>query len=59
VSELLFWVPAVILFVVAVACIVFGLLVRGHENRYLFWGAAGVWGVLCVVLAWVLKARFL
>jgi hypothetical protein len=48
-----------ILFVVAVACIVFGLLVGRHEKRYLFWVGAGVWAVFCVVLALLLKARFL
>jgi hypothetical protein len=59
VSDLLFWVLCGILFILAVVCIVFGLLVGGHENRYLFWIAAGVWGVLCVALALVLNARFL
>jgi hypothetical protein len=58
VSGLLFWVLCGILFVVAVACIFFGVLVSQHENRYLFWVAAGAWAVLCVALAWVLKARF-
>ena len=58
-SDLLFWVLCGILFVVAVACIVLGLLVGRHQNSYLFWVAAGVWGVLCVALALVLKARFL
>ena len=58
-SDLLFWVLCGILFVVAVACIFFGVLVSQHENRYLFWVAAGAWGVLCVALALVLKARFL
>jgi hypothetical protein len=59
VSDLLFWVLCGILFVVAVACIFFGVLVYQHENRYLFWVAAGAWGVLCVALAWILQARFL
>jgi hypothetical protein len=57
-SGLLFWVLCGILFVVAVACIVFGLLVGGHKNHYLFWVAAGAWGVLCVTLDLVLRARF-
>jgi hypothetical protein len=59
VSDILFWVLCGILFVVAVACVVFGVLVRDHENRYLFWVGMVPWGVLCVILAWVLKARFL
>ena len=58
-SDLLFWVLCGILFVVAVACIVFGLLVGRHQNRYVFWVAAGAWGVMCVALALVLKVRFL
>ena len=58
-SELLFWVLCGILFVVAVACIFFGGLVGKHENRYLFWVAAGAYSVLCVALAFVLKTRFL
>jgi len=59
VSDILFWVLCGLLFVVAVACSVFGVLVSGHENPYLFWVAVGAWGVLCVALAWVLKARVL
>jgi uncharacterized membrane protein len=58
-SDLLFWVLCGILFVVAVAIIVFGLLVGRHQNSYLFWVAAGVWGMLCLALALALKARFL
>jgi hypothetical protein len=58
VSDLLFWVLCGILFLAAVACIFFGVLVRHHENRYLYWVAAGGWGVFCVALALVLKARF-
>ena len=58
-SDLLFWVLCGILFVVAVAIIFFGLLVGRRENRYLFWVATGAWGVFCVALALVLKARFL
>ena len=57
-SDLLFWVLCGILFVVAVACIVFGLLAAGHATRYRFWAAAGAWAVLCVALALVLIARF-
>jgi len=59
VSDLLFWVLCGILFVVAVAIIVLGLLVGGPQNRYVFWVATGAWVVLCVALALVLKARFL
>ena len=58
-SDVLFWVLCGILFVVAVACIVFGLLVGRGQNRYLFWVATGVWAVFCVALALVLKARYL
>ena len=58
-SDLLFWFLCGTIFVFAVAIIVFGLLVGRHENRYLFWVATGAWGVLCVALALVLKARFL
>jgi len=59
VSDLLFWGLCGILFVVAVACIVLGLLVGGQKSRYLFWVSAGVWGVVCLALALALKARFL
>ena len=58
-SDLLFWVLCALLFVVAVACIVFSVVVSQHENRYLFWVAAGAWAVLCVGLAFVLRMRFL
>ena len=58
-NDVLFWVLCGILFILAVVCIVFGLLVGDHRNRYLFWVSAGAWGVLCVALALVLKARFL
>lgn len=59
VSDILFWVLCGILFVVAVACVVFGMLVRARENTYLFWVGMVPWGTLCVALALVLKARFL
>jgi hypothetical protein len=59
VSDILFWILCGILFVVAVACVVFGLLVRVRENPYLFWVGMVPWGMLCVALALVLKARFL
>jgi hypothetical protein len=59
VSDLAFWIACGILFVVAVACVVFGMLVRDHENPYLFWVGVVPWGMLCVALALVLKARFL
>jgi hypothetical protein len=59
VSDLLFWVLCGILFVVAVAIIVFGLLVGRHQNRYVFWVATGIWGVLCLALALALNARYL
>jgi hypothetical protein len=59
VSDVLFWALCGFLFIVAVAIIVFGLLAGSHQNRYVFWVAAGAWGVLCVALALVLKARFL
>ncbi len=58
-SDLLFWVLCGTLFVVAVACALFGMLVRDHENPYLFWVGMVPWGMLVVALAWVLKARFL
>ena len=58
-SDLLFWVLCGILFVVAVACIVFGMLVGGQQSRYLFWVSAGVWGVVCLALALALKARYM
>ncbi len=58
VSGLLFWLLCGTLFVLAVACVVSGVLVRDHENRYLFWVGMVPWAVLCVALAWVLKARY-
>ena len=58
-SDLLFWGLYIILFVFAVACIVFGLLVGRHQNSYVFWVSAGVWAVLCLALALALKARYL
>ena len=58
-SDFLFWVLCGILFVVALAIIVFRLLAGGQKSRYLFWVAAGAWGVLCVALALLLKTRFL
>ena len=57
-SDLLFWGLYIILFVFAVACIVFGLLVGRHQNSYVFWVSAGVWAVLCLALALALKARY-
>jgi hypothetical protein len=59
VSGLLFWVLVCVVFVVAVACAVFSVLVRDHDNRYLSWVGVVSWVVLCLALALVLKARFL
>ncbi len=58
-SDLAFWIACGIIFIVAVACALFGMLVRDHENPYLFWVGMVPWGMLCVALALVLKARFL
>lgn len=58
-SDLLFWVLSIALFLAAVASGAFAVLVSGHENRYLYWIASVAWAVLCLALALVLKARFL
>jgi Na+/melibiose symporter-like transporter len=59
VSGLLFWVLSCVLFLMAVASLVFSALVRDHENRYLFWVGVVTWAVLCLALALVVKAGFL
>jgi hypothetical protein len=59
VSDLLLWVVSCVLFFVAVACAMFGALVRGGEHRYLFWAAWAAWAVLCVGLALVVRAGLL
>ena len=58
-SGLLFWVLTCVLFLAAVSCAVFGVLVRDHENPYLYWIALVAWVVLCVALALVLRAGLL
>ncbi len=58
-SDLLFWVVACVLFLMAVACAVFGVFVRRGEHPYLYWAALGVWAVLCLALGWVVWAGFM
>ena len=59
VSELLLWALSCILFLVAVACAVFGTLVGGGEHRYLFLSAWVAWAVLCLALGVVIRAVLL
>jgi len=59
VSGLLSWVLSCVLFLGAVASLVFSVLVRDHENRYLSWVGVVTWAVLCLALAFVVKAGFL
>ena len=58
-SELLLWALSCILFLVAVACAVFGTLVGGGEYRYLFLSAWVAWAVLCLALGVVIRAVLL
>ncbi len=58
-TEVLFWIVVCFLFLLAVACAIFGGFVRRGEHRYLSWAALVGWAVLCVVLALVLITRFL
>ncbi len=48
-----------VLFLGAVASLVFSVLVINHENRYLSWVGVVIWAVLCLALAFVVKVRFL
>jgi Na+-transporting NADH:ubiquinone oxidoreductase subunit NqrE len=59
VSEVLFWALSCVLFLVAVACAVFGALVRGDERRYLVLSAWAAWVVLCLALGLVMSAGLL
>ncbi len=58
-SEVLFWALSCVLFLLAVACAVFAVLVRGSEHRYLFLSAWAAWAVLCMALALVMSAELL
>jgi hypothetical protein len=59
VSGLLSWVLSCVLFLGAVASLVFSVLVIDNENRYLSWVGVVTWAVLCLALAFVVKAGFL
>jgi hypothetical protein len=59
VSGLLSWVLSCVLFLGAVASLVFSVLVIDHDNRYLSWVGVVTWAVLCLALAFVVKAGFL
>jgi len=59
VRGLLLGVLSGVLFLAAVSCAVFAMLVRGHERRYLSWVALAAWAVLCMALAVVLAVGFL
>jgi hypothetical protein len=59
VKEVLFWVVVCFLFLLAVACAIFGAFAQRGERRYLSWVAWAGWAVLCVVLALVWSTRFL
>jgi hypothetical protein len=59
VREVLIWIAACFLFLLAAACAIFGAFLRRGERRYLSWAAWVGWAVLCVVLALVLSTRFL
>ena len=58
-SDLLLWALSSVLFLVAVACAVFGAFVSGREHRYLFLSAWAAWAVLCLALGLVLRAVLL
>lgn len=58
-SEVLFWALSCVLFLMAVACAVFGAFARGGENRYLYWAAWGAWAVLCLALGLVVSVGLL
>jgi hypothetical protein len=55
-SRLLFPVLVCIISLMAVACAVFGMFVRGGERPYLNWAVLGVWLALCLALGWVMWA---
>jgi hypothetical protein len=57
-SGFIFWVLVCVLFLMAVACAAFGVLVRSGERPYLYWAAFGGWAMLCVALGWVMWAGF-
>ena len=52
-SGLLFWILVCVLSLLAVACAVFGELVRSGERPYRYWAALGAWAVVCLALGWV------
>jgi len=56
---LLSWVLSCILFLGAVASLMFSLLVINHEKRYLSWVGVVTWAVLCLALALVVKVGFI
>jgi hypothetical protein len=58
-SKLLLRVLSGVLFLAAVACAVFGTLVRDHDNPYLSWIAFVAWVVLCIALAFVVRTGLL
>ncbi len=57
-NEVLFWVVVCFLFLLAAACVAFGMFVTGGEPRYLSRAALVGWAVLCVALGLVLSTRF-
>ena len=58
-SGVLLWVLSSVLFLAAVACAVFSVLLEYVGNPYLIWGARVTWLALCVALALVLRAGLL
>jgi len=50
VRDLLYWALSSVLFLMAVGCAVFGVLVARDEHRYWFWSAWVAWVVLCLSL---------
>ena len=47
-----------ILFLGAVASLMFSVLIINHEKRYLSWVGVVTWAVLCLALALVVKVGF-
>jgi hypothetical protein len=59
VNDLLLWALSCLLFLMAVACFVFTVLVNRDEHRYLFWAAVVAWAVLCLALSLVVSVWLL
>ena len=58
VSGLLSWVLSCILFLGAVASLMFSVLIINHVKRYLSWVGVVTRAVLCLALALVVKVGF-